>query len=152
MAEVRIQRMKAGERFTTRPRVVTSSDIEVFCTLSGMVHPLFMSDSYISGDKYARALGFAGRLAPGQLLLSLMMGLLVNSGILDDVVVQLGINNVKFTAPCYAYDTVQTEIEIAGNRETKSGDRVIVDYKWQLVKEDHRPVVTGENTCMLKKT
>lgn len=150
MADIRIQNMKVGEKFSTMPRVVTATDLETFCTLSGMMHPLFMSDSQVRSDQYARAIGFTGRVAPGQLLLSIMMGSLVSSGILNDVVAQLGINNVKFTAPCYPYDMLHTEIEITGNRETK-GDRIIVDYKWQSVKQDGKPVVTGENTCMFKK-
>lgn len=64
---------------------------------------MFIGDNCASMDEYARALGFADRLAPGEFLLSLMVGVLVNSRILDGVVVQLGIHNVKFTGPCYAY-------------------------------------------------
>ncbi|MCK4243159.1 MAG: MaoC family dehydratase N-terminal domain-containing protein [Dehalococcoidia bacterium] len=152
MVDMRIQNMKVGEKFSTTPRVVTATDIETFCTLSGMVHPVFMSDSYVRSDTCSQAIGLTGRVAPGQLLLSIMMGSLMDSGILNDVVVQLGINNVKFTTPCYPYDMGHAEIEITGNRETKSGDRIIVDYKWQLVKQDGNPVVVGENTCMFKKT
>ena len=127
MESIRIQKMKVGEKFSTTPRVVTATDIETFCTLSGMVHPVFMSDSYVQNDSYSQAIGLTGRVAPGQLLLGIMMGSLVDSGILNDVTVQLGSNNVRLTTPCYAYDILRTEIEITGNREAKSGDRIIVD-------------------------
>jgi hypothetical protein len=45
---------------------------------------------------------------------------------------------------------LRTEIEITGNRVSKSGTQVIIDYNW-AVKNQHDIVVEqGVNTCMFK--
>ena len=150
MSELRLQRMKVGEKFVTPPRVVTRTDIEIFCTATGMIHPLFSSDAYIKSSKAHQALGFKGSIAPGQFVMSIFMGNLVGAGLLDDVLAQLATNNVKYTAPVYPYDMLRTEIEITGNRTTKSGEQAIVNYKWEVKNQDNVTVIQGDNTCMFK--
>jgi len=75
---------------------------------------------------------------------------LLRDGTLDDVIVQLGANDIRWTAAAYPYDMLRTEIEITGNRVTKEG-RVIVDYDWQVKNQNDVVVVEGKNTCMFKR-
>ena len=150
MPELRIQHLKVGDKFVTPPRIITKTDIEIFCTASGMTHPLFSSDDYIKSSKSHQAIGLKGSVAPGQLLMGIFLGNLFSAGLLDDVIVQLATNNVRYTAPVYPYDMLRTEIEITGNRITKSGEQVIVDYKWEVKNQDNVTVIQGANTCMFK--
>lgn len=150
MGELRIQHMKVGDRFVSAPRVVTRTDIESFCAATGMVHPLFASNEWVKSSEAHQALGFKGSIAPGQLAQAVFLGNLVAAGLLDDVIAQLGTNNVKYLAPVYPYDMLRTEIEITGNRVSKSGKQVIVDYKWAVKNQDDVIVEQGENTCMFK--
>lgn len=150
MAELRIQHMKVGEKFATSPRVVTRTDIENFCNATGMRLPLFLSDAWVKSSEAHQELGLKGSIAPGQLAMSVFLGNLVGAGLLDDVVVQLATNNVKYAAPVYPSDMLRTEIEITGNRLTKSGKQAIVDYKWAVKNQDNVTVIQGDNTCMFK--
>ena len=150
MPDLRIQHMKVGDKFVSLSRVITKTDIEIFCTASGMINPLFSSDAYIKSSKAHQAIGLKGSVAPGQLLVGIMLGNLLRSGLIDDVIVQLTTNNVRYTAPVYPYDMLRTEIEITGSRITKSGKQVIVDYKWEVKNQDNVTVVQGDNTCMFK--
>jgi len=45
MGDLRIQNMKVGDKFVSPSRVVMATDIETFCNISGMLHPLFLSDA-----------------------------------------------------------------------------------------------------------
>jgi acyl dehydratase len=58
---------------------------------------------------------------------------------------------VKWPAPAYPYDMLRIEIEITGNRTTKTGDAVIVDYRWEVKNQNDAVVIEGNNTCMFKK-
>jgi acyl dehydratase len=82
--------------------------------------------------------------------MGIFLGNLITDGLLDDVIFQLGTNNVKYLAPVYPYDMLRTEIEITGNRVSKSGTQVIVDYTWAVKNQSDITVEQGENTCMFK--
>ena len=150
MAELRIQHMKVGERFVTPSRVITRTDIESFCAATGMTHPLFASDAWVKSSEAHQALGFKGSIAPGQFAMAIFLGNLLTAGLLNDVIVQLSTNNVKYLAPTYPYDMLKTEIEITGSRTTKSGKQVIVDYKWAVKNQNDIIVEQGENSCMFE--
>ena len=59
-----------------------------------------------------------------------MGGLSEQTGIWEETVVALvGFNNVRFTGPLRAGDTIRVEMEITDKRETKSPDRGIIVHK-----------------------
>jgi len=143
--------MKVGDKYVTPARMVTKTDVETFCSITGMLHSLFLSDDYVKSDEASQKLGLRGSVVPGQLSYAIMLGNLARDQIIDDVIVQLGANNVRWPAPAYPYDMLRTEIEITGSRITKAGDSVIVDYRWQVKNQNDAVVIAGDNTCMFKK-
>jgi len=150
MGQLRIQKMKVGDKYVSSAKLVTKTDKEIFCSVSGMMHSLFLSDDYVKSDEASQKIGLQASVVPGQLSYAIMLGNLVRDRILDDVIVQLGSNNVRWPAPAYAYDMLRTEIEITGNRITKAGDSVIVDYIWQVKNQNDAVVIEGINTCMFR--
>ena len=151
MGQLRIQNMKVGDKYVTPARMVTRTDVETFCSITGMMHSLFLSDDYVKSDEASQKLGLRGSVVPGQLSYAIMLGNLACDQIIDDVIVQLGANNVRWPAPAYPYDMLRTEIEITGSRITKAGNSVIVDYRWQVKNQNDAVVIEGDNTCMFKK-
>ena len=151
MGQLRIQNMKVGDKYVTPARIITKTDVETFCSITGMMHPLFLSDDYIKSDEASQKIGLQASVVPGQLSYAIMLGNLLRDQIIDDVIVQLGSNNVKWPAPAYPYDMLRTEIEITGNRTTKTGDAAIVDYKWEVKNQNDVVVIDGNNTCMFRK-
>ena len=146
MTELRIQNMKVGDRFVTPPRIVTKTDVETFCSLTGMMHPLFLSDEYVRADEErGKVVKLESALIPGQLSFAIFMGTMLTSHVLDDVIVQLGTNNMRWPAPAYHYDMLRTEIEIIGNKTTKTGS-IIVDFDWWVKNQNDVVVCEGHNT------
>ena len=150
MGNLRIQHMKVGDKYATSSRIVTRTEIENFCAATGMKLPIFASDEWVKTSPEHQALRVKGSVAPGQFAMAIFLGNLITDGLLDDVIVQLGTDKVKYLAPVYPYDTLRTEIEITGNRVSKSGTQVIVDYKWAVKNQNDVIVEQGENTCMFK--
>lgn len=150
MSELRIQRMKVGDKYISPARMVTKTDIETFGTLTGMLHPLFLSDAAVKSDGAWQKVGLKGSVVQGQLSYAIALGNLFREQIIDNVIVQLGATNLRWPAPCFPYDILRTEIEIKGRRTTKDGDRVVVDYKWQLKNQRDEVVAEADNTCMFR--
>jgi len=111
-----------GDKFTTRSRVVTSTDIDTFAISTGAINPLFLD------DKYARKMGFERRNAPGLLTTSLTVGLAYSLGLFDHSVALLGID-VKFLASVNAGDEIKGTVEVVEKREAKLEDKGVVVFK-----------------------
>jgi acyl dehydratase len=150
MGKLRIQHMKVGEKYVSSSRMVTRTEIEMFSVATGMKLPVFASDEWVKASEEHQAIGVKGSVAPGQFIMAIFLGNLVTDGILDDVIFQLGTDKVKYLAPVYPYDTLRTEIEITGNRVSKSGTQVIIDYNWAVKNQNDVIVEQGVNTCMFK--
>jgi acyl dehydratase len=114
---------KIGDKFTSRPRIVTSTDIDLFTGVTGAVNPLFLS------DEEARRRGFEGRIAPGLLVLSIAVGLLYQLGLFDNIIALLGINDLRFTSPVRPGEEVNVECEVSEKKEVKTGGKGIVKLK-----------------------
>jgi len=114
---------KVGDRFISRSRIVTPTDVDLFTGVTGAVNPLFLS------DEAARRRGFEGRVAPGLLVLSIAVGLLYQLGLFDNIIALLGINDLRFTSPVRPGEEVNAECEVAEKKEVKTGDKGIVRLK-----------------------
>ena len=96
-----------GDYFRTAERIVTESDINRFCELSGDYSPQHVS------EQAAIDLGFGGRIAHGCLILSLGTGLVFDlDGTMDRVVAFYGMDRVRFTKPVLIGDAIHMEAEI----------------------------------------
>jgi len=114
---------KIGDKFTSRSRIITTTDVDLFTGVTGAVNPLFLS------DEAARRRGFEGRITPGLLVLSIAVGLLYQIGLFDNIIALLGISDLRFTSPVRPGEEVSAECEVAEKKEVKTGDRGIVKLK-----------------------
>ncbi|MFQ5761884.1 MAG: MaoC family dehydratase, partial [Candidatus Bathyarchaeia archaeon] len=99
-----------GEKFSTRTRTVTPTDIDLFATMSGAVNPLFLSDAYAS------QVGYRTRVAPGLLTLALMVGTIYQTGVFDNILALTGIDKLRFKKPVYPGDSLRSEVEVVARR------------------------------------
>jgi acyl dehydratase len=134
-----IQKMGIGDKFITKPRVVTKTDLELYAISTGDYHPMFLS------EERAQAIGWKTQLVPGLLTFSIAVGLLIQSGFISDVMAFLGTDKVKFNSPVYPYDTIRIETEVLSKKQTKSGN-CICSYKWIVRNQNGEAVAEGENT------
>lgn len=134
-----------GDKFTTRPRVVTGTDTDMFAALTGATNPLFMN------EEFGKKQGFKGRIAPGVLILALGVGAQYSMGLFDHIVAFLGIDKLKFLSPVYPGDTITYNVEVIGKRETEKKERGIIVFKWVGQNQDRKPVLEAEGIFMMKK-
>jgi oxepin-CoA hydrolase / 3-oxo-5,6-dehydrosuberyl-CoA semialdehyde dehydrogenase len=131
--------LEIGDGITTKPRIITRSDIENFAILTGDPNP------HLLDEKASIAAGWKGQIAHGMLVPSLVIGLLFQAGFIRKATVYMGTNNMKLLAPVYADDYVRVETEILMKKQTKKGNWIST-YKWLAKNQDNVVVAEGENT------
>lgn len=143
MAAIGFHEIEVGRRYTTNRRTITDADIAGFAGLSGDFNPLHMDDVFAAEETpYGR------RIAHG------LLGVAIGSGMrseVDDWYV-IGFLEVRrrFEGPIFVGDTVRTEYEVTGVRQSKSSDdRGVVTLGVQLVKQDDTVVQSGEDIVLV---
>jgi len=134
-----------GDMYTTRKRVVTGTDVDLFATLTGAVNPLFLS------DEFAQHLGFGKRLVPGILTLALSVGLEYQQGLFDNLLALLGINNVRFLNVVLPGDILKTQVEVLSKKEARKPDRGVVTLKSTCKNQKEDSVLEMELVILIKK-
>lgn len=138
-----IQNTEVGDKFVTKSRVITKTDLELYAICTGDTHPMFLS------EERAKAFGWKTQLVPGPLTFSIAVGLLIQSGFISDVIAFLGMDKVRFNAPVYPYNSIRVEAIVISKKKAKKGNW-ICNYKWQIKNQNEIVVAEGENTCMFK--
>ncbi len=139
------EQFNEGDKFSTRPRVVTATDIDTFAISTGAVNPLFLD------DKFARAMGFERRIAPGLLTLSLTVGLVYSLGLFDHVIGLLSLN-LHVLASVNAGDEIKGTVEVVEKRETKQKDRGVVVLKLNCQNQEGKQVLEATRVvCLLRR-
>jgi len=97
--------LETGDRFTTRGRTVTESDVVGFAGLTGDFHPQHVD------DEWATAGPFGGRIAHGLLVLSFAAGLVPFDP--ERVMALRRVRDVVFKRPVRLGDTIRVEGRVA---------------------------------------
>lgn len=133
-----------GAVLTSPARVVRLEDIDRWADLTGERHPVHMDDDF------ARAAGFAGRIAHGLFGLALIEGLKAELGCFEQsVTASLGWNDIKFHAPLYPGDSVHLRLELVNKRLISRPGRGLATERGVLVKSDGTEVTSGDHTIFL---
>jgi acyl dehydratase len=131
-----------GDAFATGGIVVTESLIQAFAGLSGDFFDLHMD------DRFARDLGFKGRVAHGILGLALTDGLKNRAEHRFRAIASLGWN-WKFAGAILIGDRIHAEVAVTAKRETKRPDRGIVTLAIRVKNQDGQVVQEGTNELMI---
>ncbi|MCY3984551.1 MAG: MaoC family dehydratase [Roseovarius sp.] len=135
--------LSEGDYFETPSHTVTAEDIDGFAALGGDRFAIHMS------DETARSHGFAGRVAHGLLVLSIIDGLKNQSEAQLDAIASLGWN-IGFSSPVQIGDTIQSTITIAELRKTSKPDRGIATLDVSATNQNGAVVQNGQNMLMIK--
>lgn len=112
-----------GKKILTRTRYITNTDIDLFVALSGAYNPLFLS------NEIAKSKGFKGKICPGVAISALSFGLEYQTGVYDNIIGLLEVDEMKYKAPLMVDDPLRVELEVIEKRETSKRDRGIVIFK-----------------------
>ncbi len=114
--------LKPGIRVISRERIVSGTDIDQFASWTWAVNPIFLS------DEAAKAKGLQGRVAPGFMLVSLLFGLLYNTGLFERTIALLEIHS-KFVQPVHPGQGIRATAEAAEVKTLKDGRRIV---RWRV--------------------
>lgn len=133
-----IQKMQVGDTLTTKSRVITRTELELFALLGGDTAAQFLSSDA------SRSAGWKDQLVPGLCTLNIAYGLLIQAGFLKDIVAYMGTDNMQFLLPVYPGDSIRVETKVTGKNETDKG--WFCEYDWTIRNQESRTVATGRNT------
>ncbi len=105
---------EVGDVYEHRPgKTVTEADNHLFTLLTLNTHPLHFD------AEYGRATEFGQNLVVSTYTLSLLIGMSV-SDLSQKTIANLGMDEVKFTSPVFAGDTLYAESEVLEKRASAS--------------------------------
>ena len=112
-----------GEMIATAARTITETDISLTVGITAHNQPLF------TDEEFAKTTPYGTRIAPAELTIGILAGLLTRKGILENQIGLLELASTKFPNPMYAGDTVRAQTEIVGTRLTSNPERGIVTFQ-----------------------
>ncbi|HAH11162.1 MAG TPA: dehydratase [Alphaproteobacteria bacterium] len=105
---------QVGDIYEHRPgKTVTEADNHLFTLLTLNTHPLHFDAEYARGSEFKQ------NLVVSTYTLSLLIGMSVTD-CSQKAIANLGMDEVKFTAPVFAGDTLYAESEVLAKRESQS--------------------------------
>jgi acyl dehydratase len=123
--------------------VVTSQLLENLIEQGGYVHPLFRTPSV---EESTHGLGPP---LPGPALLLLMGGLVEKSGLLDQAVAMVGLEEVRFRQMVRAGARISVEVELLDARVTASG-RCLERYRWRALTEPDQEAAEATAVMLMR--
>jgi itaconyl-CoA hydratase len=108
------EEFEVGDTYEHRPgKTVLESDNHLFTLLTLNTHPLHFDAEYGAATEFGR------NLVVSTYTLALLIGMSV-SDISQKAIANLGMDEVRFTAPVFAGDTLYAESEVLAKRPSKS--------------------------------
>jgi len=123
MSEYFYEDFEIGNRFLTRTRFVSGSEIELIVGLMGATNPLFLNRDI------AKSKGFKDKITPGVVISAYAFGLEYQTGIYDNIIALVGVDEMKYKAPLLHGDPLRSELEVIRMKETSRPDRGIVVFQ-----------------------
>jgi 3-hydroxybutyryl-CoA dehydratase len=101
------EELAPGQKILTAGRTITEADVAAFAGLSGDFNQIHTDAEYSAKGPFGR------RVAHGLLVLSIISGLAVQTGVMDRTVIAFReISEWKFSRPVFFGDTVRGQMEI----------------------------------------
>lgn len=127
-------------------RTVTETDNLLISALTHNTQPLHLD------AEMAKESEFGQRIVNSCFTFSLMVGVSVADTTVGTLVANLGFNHVVFPSPVFIGDTLRTETEVIGLRESKSRpDAGLVTFKHVSTNQRGQVVARCERTVLMKK-
>lgn len=134
-----------GQKFKTRMRVLTPTEMDLIPVIIGATNPLFLSDAA------AQKIGRPKRQASSLIPVALALGQTYQTGIFDQTGQLLEIHG-KILGRCYEQDALVTEVEIMGKMDRPEDKNIgVVTYRANVSKPDGTKVAQVDFHITVKK-
>ncbi|MEB1809264.1 MAG: MaoC family dehydratase N-terminal domain-containing protein [Bacillaceae bacterium] len=131
-----------GQKWKSRARTITETDIVMFSAFSGDWYPLH------TDIEYAKTTLFKQRIAHGMLVLSVGTGLTRMEP--EIIVANYGVDKLRFIQPVFINDTIHVELEVLDLQDKGNGTGVVTT-KQQIVKQNGEPAIVGISKALINK-
>jgi 3-hydroxybutyryl-CoA dehydratase len=132
-----VEALTVGERFVSRGRTITETDIVNWCAMTGdwqVIH---------TDAVYAQASRFGQRIAPGLMVLAFAAGLGIPAASAT-ILANYGTDRLRFVAPTLIGDTLHLEAEILEIAPRRAGVDAVVRSAWNMVNQNGKPVMVSD--------
>lgn len=134
------EELRIGDQLLTEKRLITSTDIDAFADLSGDHFYAHMKDTNFEGTM------FTHQVAHGYLLMSIAAGLFVDSYDINPVLLNYGIDELRFVKPVYPGTNIQVRFTCKEKidqekRSEEDIDKGIVKWLVEILDESEEPLV-----------
>lgn len=133
------EELTVGQKIYTAGRTVTEADVTGFAGLSGDFNQIHTDAAYAAKGPFGQ------RVAHGLLVLSIVSGLAVQTGIMDRTVLAFReISEWKFSRPVFFGDTVRCELEVVGTKPFPRLGGGAVDLALTVKNQKDESVMSGK--------
>jgi 3-hydroxybutyryl-CoA dehydratase len=133
------EELAVGQKIYTAGRTVTEADVTGFAGLSGDFNQIHIDAAYAAKGPFGK------RVAHGLLVLSIVSGLAVQTGIMDRTVLAFReIAEWKFSRPVFFGDTVRCELEVIGTKPFPRLGGGAVDLALTVKNQKDESVMSGK--------
>ena len=140
------EEFQLGQQITTAGRTITEADIINFAGISGDFNQM-----HVDAD-YSKNSAFGQRVAHGFLVLSVISGLAVQTGVMEGTVIAFReVSEWKFAKPVFIGDTVNAVLDVKEIKEIRriGGGSVTIEVG---VENQHGDIVMKGTWVVLIKT
>jgi len=132
------EEFQPAQKIITPGRTVTEADVVNFAGLSGDYNQMHVDEAY------SQKTTFGKRVAHGLLVVSIVSGLAVQTGVMEGTVMAFReINEWKFARPVFLGDTVHAVLEVREKKELRriGGGSVTIDL--DVINQNDEVVMKG---------
>jgi itaconyl-CoA hydratase len=135
-----------GDIYEHRPgRTISEADNTWFTLLTMNTHPLHFDAEYARNSEFGRC------IVASPLTVSILVGMSV-SDVSQKAIANMGWTDIRMTAPVFAGDTLTSESEVLGKRESKSRPTAgLVTVKTRGFNQSGTLVCDFERTILIAK-
>jgi acyl dehydratase len=132
------EEFKVGDEIVSGARTITETDVVNFACLSGDFHPEHMN------DEYAKKGVLGERIAHGLLVLSIAIGLLNQTGVLEGTTIAVREMGIRFLKAVKFGDTIRAVQRIENKQETGKPDRGILKSLLVALNQEDQVVLEAD--------
>jgi 3-hydroxybutyryl-CoA dehydratase len=134
-----------GQKIITAGRTVTEADVVSFAGLSGDYNQIHVDAQYAEKGPFGR------RVAHGLLVLSIVSGLAVQTGVMERTVMAFReIAEWKFSKPVFPGDSIHAEMEVVGLKPFPRLGGGSVDIAFTVRNQSNDAVMTGKWVVLIQ--
>lgn len=134
-----------GDIFTTGTRVITREDILAFAILTGDTNPLHTDTEFMKDSQ------FGDVIAHGLFVVSVAIGLIAETGIMQGTTIALSQADSRLLAPTLPGDELHADFEIVALRPSRKLDRGVMDRVIRVVNQHGQTVAETRTVSIMRR-